>query len=336
MPTGLLRVEGSLDVRQFWPEGGSDADTTKVVVDIGANAFQFRLHPGTPFQVTHAFDSATVKGTGARPAIQNGQVVIRLQGIDAPELHYRPMASSKATASQKKLWKQWNHEFRQPLGEAATLALAAKLKERGAGAIPCRVESFVDRPDDVFDTYGRLVGDVVIPGDPDLNVNMWLAVEGWAFPTFYASMSPTEIEAYSKAAQQARVGKAGVWRWLSKTVRAEDFDWNLVYRGRGATPDPGADHGKVLLPKMFRRLSTWAMSRKAKMFTGTFGAYLVKHPDELHLTADFLTDGPSAAPVHKLSEFVAPNGSFVVKPDGLVFRESSSRLVGPGGAPVTW
>jgi endonuclease YncB( thermonuclease family) len=242
----------------------------------------------------------------------------------------------KQTASQKALWKQWNHEFRQPLGEAATLALAAKLKEHGGGAIPCRVESCVDQPGDVFDTYGRLVGDVAIPGTPDLNVNMWLAGEGWAFPTFYASMSPKEIEAYIKAAQQARGSKSGVWRWPSKTVRAGDFDWNLVYRGKGATPNPGADVGKVLLPKLFRRLSTWALNKKAKMFAGTFGAYLVKKPDELHLTADFLTDGPSAAPTHRLSEFVAPNGSFIVKPEGLVFREKPSRLVGPGGALVTW
>ncbi len=72
------------------------------------------------------------------------------------------------------------------------------------------------------------------------------------------------------------------------------------------------------------------------MLAGTFGAYLVKKPDELHLAADFLADGPSAAPIHKLSEFVAANGSFTVRPEGLVFRERPSRLVGPGGAPVTW
>ena len=32
MPVGLLEVEGTIKVSQFWPEGRSDADTTKVVV----------------------------------------------------------------------------------------------------------------------------------------------------------------------------------------------------------------------------------------------------------------------------------------------------------------
>ena len=32
MAKGLLEVDATLDTRQFWPDGGSDADTTKVVV----------------------------------------------------------------------------------------------------------------------------------------------------------------------------------------------------------------------------------------------------------------------------------------------------------------
>ena len=32
MPVGLIEVEGTIEVSQLWPEGRSDADTTKVVV----------------------------------------------------------------------------------------------------------------------------------------------------------------------------------------------------------------------------------------------------------------------------------------------------------------
>lgn len=38
MPVGLLEVEGTIEVGQFWPEGRSDADTTKVVVSMAPDA----------------------------------------------------------------------------------------------------------------------------------------------------------------------------------------------------------------------------------------------------------------------------------------------------------
>jgi hypothetical protein len=40
--------------------------------------------------------------------------------------------------------------------------------------------------------YGRLVGDIIMSED-DRNINQWLAGEGWAFPTFYNSMTGEEI-----------------------------------------------------------------------------------------------------------------------------------------------
>jgi hypothetical protein len=55
---GLLRVTGWLDPSQFWPEGESDADTNKVIVRTGPNAFQFQPHPGARFMVTRVFEGA--------------------------------------------------------------------------------------------------------------------------------------------------------------------------------------------------------------------------------------------------------------------------------------
>src|SRR5229473_413427 len=92
MPKGLLEVSGTIDLVQFWPGGESDADTVKVLLS-GANAFKFRAQPGAPSKVTHAFDGATVKGKVSKPTVdKQGRITIRLQGIDAPELHYRPTA----------------------------------------------------------------------------------------------------------------------------------------------------------------------------------------------------------------------------------------------------
>lgn len=44
MATGLLEVRGTIDLAQFWPTGESDADTTKVLLSVGPDAF--RLAPG--------------------------------------------------------------------------------------------------------------------------------------------------------------------------------------------------------------------------------------------------------------------------------------------------
>jgi hypothetical protein len=120
------------------------------------------------------------------------------------------LPKGKQSKQQQTLWKMWNHEFRQPLGETATIALADELKKRGGGVVPFHVETAVDTPNDVFDTYGRFIGDVVIAVVDAFNVNQWLAAEGWAFPTFYASMSSDEIERLRALAATAKSRKAGV------------------------------------------------------------------------------------------------------------------------------
>jgi endonuclease YncB( thermonuclease family) len=92
MPNGLLTITGSIDLGQFWPHAGSDADTEKVTlappgasVPASFNAFRYNG------KVTHAFDQARVIGRISQPVINNkNEITIRLQGIDAPELPYTP------------------------------------------------------------------------------------------------------------------------------------------------------------------------------------------------------------------------------------------------------
>src|SRR5258708_33329110 len=57
-PAGLLEVDGSIELKQFWPEGRSDADTTKVILNVGPNAIKFRKDSSSPFQPTHVFNNA--------------------------------------------------------------------------------------------------------------------------------------------------------------------------------------------------------------------------------------------------------------------------------------
>jgi len=340
MAQGLLEVTGTIDLAQFWPAGESDADTVKVYVASNGGAFRFRPHPGAPSKITTAFENgATVRGKTNKPAVDNQhRITIRLQGIDAPELHYRPVAPTlngkKIAAKQRSAFNGANGDFRQHLGETATIELHTFLSAVSAGPIACVVRTAVDQPSDVFDTYGRLVGDIFVTiAGKEQNVNHWLAESGWAFPTFYTSMSDQEITDVIGRSEQARSGKRGVWKSASPDL--SKFDRTLVYRKHG-TPDPKGDRGAEIMPKLFRRQSTFAVAKIGKVIGGALPAYLKAHPDDCYETKDFLSQGSTAATHRRLDEFVSVQSRFTVGPKDLVFQEAASRVVDKNGQPAHW
>jgi hypothetical protein len=69
---------------------------------------------------------------------------------------------------------------------------------------------------------------------------------------------------------------------------------------------------------------------------GSFPDFIKKSkpPDQCLLTDEFLSQGPTVATVHPLSEFIAGNGKISKEPQDLVFRENASTLVGPDGKPI--
>jgi endonuclease YncB( thermonuclease family) len=188
----MLRVKGTIDLSQFWPTGKkgnilSDADTIHVQVN-PATSFEFEG------DVTRAFDYAWIttrkNKDGTRSPIYvivsqataNAHIKVRLQGIDAPELHYR--------VDQKK------PQVRQNWGKRTTLELRKFLNGIAAGTtIDCHVETLVSSPAEVFDVYGRFVGDIMIAqGTGILDINHWLVEKGWAFPAHYNSAKIGEID----------------------------------------------------------------------------------------------------------------------------------------------
>jgi endonuclease YncB( thermonuclease family) len=342
MPTGLLELHGTIDITQFWPTGDSDADTTKVIVDIGDNAFQFRKDSGSQPAPTHVFNNAKVKGRTTNPAIKNGKVTIRLQGIDAPELHFEPAPLTPKernglSDAKKAAYKSVNHFYRQYLGASSTKALHDFLSH-GASTIEARVFTHVDEPNEVFDTYGRMVADIEVAiGSQPININHWLVEKGWAFPTFYSSMNDDEIEAILKFAKTARSARAPVWKNLAKTVPAFDFGL-LKPKKNDLTILPG-DKGPVIMPKLFRRLTSWSARKKAKITAQTFQAYLAGgsggKPDDCFETQDFLENGVHSAMHRTLDQFVKGGKTIEFAPDGLVFSEAPSKLVDANNQPIT-
>jgi endonuclease YncB( thermonuclease family) len=336
MAKGLLEIRGIIPIEQFWPGGESDADTTKIKVTVGEGAFRFREHPGAAFVVTHAFDKARVRGRISKEIIdKQGRVTIRLQGIDAPELHYMPQAAKKKaqqTEKQRALFLEWNHRYRQYFAESATIRLKDLLAGGGADKQACRVLTAVDQPDDAIDTYGRVVGDieVMIHGEV-VNLNQWLTANGWTVPAFYNSMSGDEILTLLTLSEPAQEKGLGFWPHLAPSVGA--FDFELRYR---KTADADGDTGPVLMPKLFRRQCTWAVNKKAGMVTGTFKRYLEKKRDIYYVIDEFLDQGVTAATPRNLSEIIGPKARLLAGPTDLVFGEEGARLIGPDGQRPTW
>jgi endonuclease YncB( thermonuclease family) len=329
--TGLLKVDGSIDLDQFWPTGSSDADTTKIKVTVAEDSFSFAAD-GKTFRPTGALIGAFSVGTGRRSVIDaKHRITVRLQGIDAPELHFKAPALRKRADvddAKRAAFNRANRvERRQHWAETATIALSTKLAAFGQGSIPCTVLSLVDYPYEVIDTYGRLVGTLEVQG---VELNRWLVAEGWAFPTFYSSMSNDEIEGLLEA---MRLGRRKRRVWLSYSTDVDMFDETLVYRRTGVEPDPSADRGPVLMPKLYRRQVAYRMERTARITRRPFIDFLRRSVDACFLTDDFLENGVHSAEVRYLHEFIEDR-VFTLKPQELVFREKPSSVVDAQGHRV--
>ena len=330
--TGLLRIKGSIDLAQFWPEGESDADTTKIKVAVHPGGIEFAAD-GRHLARTTALDDAIVIGTGRRPLIKDGKITVRLQGIDAPELHYQagalPRGGGEVTAAKREAYNLANKpKRRQFWAETATIALQDKLNNFGSGTIDCAVYSHVDHPVEVADTYGRMVGTIVVGADTD--VNAWLVEEGWAFPTYYSSMSRDEIETLNAAAKLGRK-KRRIWSGL--TGDSGIFDASLLYRPHGE-PEPATDKGKVLMPKLFRRQVAFRALKKARIITGGFKTYLAtKQDDAVFDATEFLEQGIHTAPTYLLADYFEGR-MFTADPQDVIFREKFSTLVDASGKKI--
>ena len=317
---GLLRVSGTIDTGQFWPKGTSDADTAVILV--GVDAFQFQQSSGGSFKTTHAFEGALLHGRqGAKAPIDSqGRVRVRLQGIDAPELHYQPSPlgkSVKASLPKKVVdaYSALSHRYRQHWAESAAFALLNFVLQSGNPVIPCTVTTVVNEPTDVFDTYARLVGDIWIK---QKNVNLWLVREGWVYPSFYDSMKANEINAVLKAWTPGKA-KGRVAKALASIVGTLDF--NLLYRsGANMNVVSGADKGPVLYPKMYRRLVTWSAEKQAGVTSQSFKQFVAGGGDKYLRLADYLASGKNAKS-YPLATVLGASGACNLRPESTVFVE---------------
>jgi endonuclease YncB( thermonuclease family) len=300
---GVLEVHGPISFDQFYYQGGeSDADTVKIQLD----SMRFRPSEQAEWlEDLHTFDDAVIRG---KKVIRDEKITIRLQGIDAPELHYG------------------THWFRQHWGARAVKELENLLEPYVNGSrntIDAYVYTWVDHPNDVFDIYGRFIGDIIIVKD-NKNVNHWLVEEGWAFPTFYNSMSKQEISILNSKSKSAQNNSKGIWnRYSDKLV---PFEYELqTARGRNAERiEAATDNGNLNLPKLFRRQVDYNEGGNAD--GKSFVDYLIERNDEFYLTKDFL-ERRTNAELHKFSETIDENGNIKFEPDEFVFVENTLEVL---------
>lgn len=330
---GLLRVLGTIDLDQFWPDGESDADTSKIKVKVSGGSFAFSSDGGKTFKKTNVYDNAFARGASNKKVIDaQDRITVRLQGIDAPELHYRAAPLKTSTSVSKAKRAAFNLENKSPRrqywAETATVALAKKLSGYGS-PVKCQVTSFIDYPYEVVDTYGRFVANIRVGAKYNTDINLWLAAEGWAYPTFYSSMGPDEINAYLDILAKAR-RKGRIWKDYSTDT--SKFDGKLLYRPHGEIAASN-DKGKVLMPKIFRRQLSFRLQKKAGVTTGSFTDYLRANRDPCFTTDEFLKEGANTAPIRSLHDFMKGK-KFAAKPHEIVFREKFSSLVNKNGKKI--
>ena len=322
---GLLRVSGTIALSQFWPAGGSDADTASVTVN--AKSFEFSLDPSKkPFRQTRVFEGAQI---GKKSVIHGGKVTVRFQGIDAPELHFPPMVPKKGLMGN-------GTKYRQLQGETSTDKLERFITSGRPQTVGCQVVTRIDKPDDAFDLYARLIGDILVDtGAKQVNLTHWLAQNGWAYPSYYNSMLPSEVNALRKLCDQARAKGRGIWPFLTKVVGAPDLTLTFRPGGPFNTKEEQADKGHVVMPKFFRRRLRYAILRLNKLPPTTFREYLKSDKTAKWTTrAAFLKNPNMKPPKNTLADLLTAGDVVQPGPGDLVFFEAPARLT-KNGKPVT-
>jgi endonuclease YncB( thermonuclease family) len=331
-----LKITGKIAISQFWPKGKSDADTTNLKLKV--DAFQFKTNG--QFMPTSAYLNTEISVQGEKKSVikfegQTRQYLnVRLQGIDAPELHYRIYAPSEIHRyNSNPVFKELNkHDYRQYMSENATVALGNYLQQfaDGNGEVACYfISENLTHPKDVLDVYGRFVGDIVISQN-NQNINHWLLQENWVLPAYYNSMLPNEITTLDSIYEQNIVKQRISGQYTSK-INAANFDFTLRFREPNTNPvvNSQTDTGKVIFPKMFRRLCPYWIKKKAGIGNITFEKNLknADSSDGLYFRTTFLQQGNNA-PKLTLSKIYTNDKleyqGTEVKPNDIVFIEKDN------------
>lgn len=330
---GILTIAGSIDLAQFWPTGASDTDTTKIRISVERGGIRYQADATAPAKKVTIYDRATrTASKSSAPFIKNGELIVRLQGLDAPEIHAKPRADVKrfgVSLAGKGVVK----DYRQHQAETSTVRLTQFLRKAGKDTLPCLFESQLDHeegPAAVLDFYGRFVGNLEVR---DTALNLWILERGLAVPAVYNSMTRDETLAVLAAAKKGK--QRGIVPRFTRTIPA--FEPEILFREPPAEiEDEGAQ--RFTLPKLFRRQATWFAYRKIGAFADGFGDFLKLYDerDRIFDMRDFMTEGRASLRSQPLSSIVKDGKRMTWPAERVVFQEEASSMYVDGKRVTSW
>ncbi len=323
---GILKITGTIDVSQFFPEKDSDADTLKLKIDPAKKPVVF-TDDNNKSIVSNVFYDSYCIAKGVKKKLFNVNrkaITIRLQGVDAPELHYKQFGRKNLTAAQKLRNSQ---QYRQFYGETAAASLHDMLQALGKNPLDASFISYnIDIPSDVVDCYGRFIGDVlIVVGKKEISIVNWLAENGLAYPAFYNSMTTPEKKDIVKAVTLARSKKAGIWKHDEQKII--DFNDKLIHLspGKRTSTLKKETTGKVNFPKIYRRLNEYYIMQGIKKPDKAFTAFLQDKKDEVYV------QGSSVRNFDQCYK----NNILQYKPEEIIFIEKNSTIVDGNNKIIT-
>jgi nuclease-like protein len=172
--------------------------------------------------------------------------------------------------------------------------------------------------------YGRFVGDILLQKD-NKNANQWLVEEGWAFPTYYNSMTKQEILDIDSRSKTAMDNSKGIWNGHSNKMVPFDFTLKTPKGKNTKRLDPNSgNEGNVNLPKIFRRQVDYEIRKNGETI-GSFVNYLVSRKDKCYRTSEFLK-GRNTQTLY-LDQFVGEDRIIKFKPNEIVFVEDNTQVL---------
>ena len=267
--------------------------------------------------VPHARDVARLAGLRRasllRRSATDGSVQLRLEGIDAPELHYEGACQPRGACARDALLAWLGVDVagvRYAPGGAVIVSasprtvpvtvLAAGIDAHG------RVIAYL-LPDARARAGARArhvslrmrVTDAVLRA----TANYALVHQGHAYPLAYTSQPVAHRAAFRDAARRARRARLGVW---SEDATARGFGLHGGLRALGP-------HGALVVPKLFRRCVDYLGAREREgAARGNFVDWLAAHGSH------------GAAGAHAIDRVVLPHAANV--PFATLVRERDARI----------
>jgi endonuclease YncB( thermonuclease family) len=239
----LLAIHGSLVIVGYQPDGDSIrfiADEPSLFDDL-YRGYKIRLGP------------------------RDGSVQLRLEAIDAPELHYGSAAQPLGEAARDWLLAQVG--FSDVAYEVGTTTVVSASPESIRAIIYTKASDPNGRPVSYLH-----VGTARRPADGawtqvtnavlDRTVNAQALSDGIAYPTFYTSTPAPHVRHLRNLARGAQEDKAGVWA-VDQTPLFQLVDQSSI-----------GPEGQLILPKLFRRATDY-LKDVDKGFTGNLSDWLV-------------------------------------------------------------